>query len=266
MTPSSVAGSARVRLGHSDLTVRPVGLGCMGMSQFYGAADDSQSIDTIRAALDLGVNFLDTSDVYGAADIRWGVTIRGFGHNEELIGTALAGRRDDVVLATKFAAKIDDDRTGIMIDGRPDYVRAACEDSLRRLRTDVIDLYYYHRLDRSVPIEDDAAFVQGDIRATNPRFSGENLRSNLQPVDSLVALAQEKGCRAGQLALAWLLAQPLDVVPIPGTRRAEYVQENVEATNVAISIDEIAYLSEVFARNRIVGEQYAAVHAQTVEK
>jgi aryl-alcohol dehydrogenase-like predicted oxidoreductase len=163
------------------------------MSQFYGAADDSQSIDTIRAALDLGVNFLDTSDVYGAADIRWGVTIRGFGHNEELIGTALAGRRDDVVLAT-------------------------------------------------------------------------NLRSNLQPVDSLVALAQEKGCRAGQLALAWLLAQPLDVVPIPGTRRAEYVQENVEATNVAISIDEIAYLSEVFARNRIIGERYAAVHAQTVEK
>jgi aryl-alcohol dehydrogenase-like predicted oxidoreductase len=115
-------------------------------------------------------------------------------------------------------------------------------------------------------LKPDAAFVQGDIRATNPRFSGENLRSNLQPVDSLVALAQEKGCRAGQLALAWLLAQPLDVVPIPGTRRAEYVQENVEATNVAISIDEIAYLSEVFARNRIVGERYAAVHAQTVEK
>jgi len=320
----------------------------MGMSQFYGAADDSQSIDTIRAALDLGVNFLDTSDVYGAADIAWGVAIRGFGHNEELIGTALTGRRDDVVLATKFAAKINDDRTGIAIDGRPDYVRAACEDSLRRLRTDVVDLYYYHRLDPSVPIEDtvgamselvaagkvraiglsevssdlihrahavhpitalqseyslwerqvedgitatclqlgitlvpysplgrsaltgavkpDATFVQGDIRATNPRFSGENLRSNLQPVDSLVALAQEKGCRAGQLALAWLLAQPLDVVPIPGTRRVKYVQENVEATNVAISIDEIAYLSEIFARDRIVGERYAAVHARTVER
>jgi aryl-alcohol dehydrogenase-like predicted oxidoreductase len=320
----------------------------MGMSQFYGAADDSQSIDTIRAALDLGVNFLDTADVYGAADIAWGVAIRGFGHNEELIGTALAGRRDDVVLATKFAAKINDDRTGTAIDGRPDYVRAACEDSLRRLRTDVVDLYYYHRLDPSVPIEDtvgamselvaagkvraiglsevssdlihrahavhpitalqseyslwerqvedgitatclqlgitlvpysplgrsaltgavkpDATFVQGDIRATNPRFSGENLRSNLQPVDSLVALAQEKGCRAGQLALAWLLAQPLDVVPIPGTRRVKYVQENVEATNVAISIDEIAYLSEIFARDRIVGERYAAVHARTVER
>jgi aryl-alcohol dehydrogenase-like predicted oxidoreductase len=318
------------------------------MSQFYGAADDIQSIDTIRAALDLGVNFLDTADVYGAADIAWGVAIRGFGHNEELIGTALAGRRDDVVLATKFAAKINDDRTGTAIDGRPDYVRAACEDSLRRLRTDVVDLYYYHRLDPSVPIEDtvgamselvaagkvraiglsevssdlihrahavhpitalqseyslwerqvedgitatclqlgitlvpysplgrsaltgalkpDATFVQGDIRATNPRFSGENLRSNLQPVDSLVALAQEKGCRAGQLALAWLLAQPLDVVPIPGTRRVKYVQENVEATNVAISVDEIAYLSEIFARDRIVGERYAAVHARTVER
>jgi aryl-alcohol dehydrogenase-like predicted oxidoreductase len=344
----SISGSARVRLGHVDLDVRPIGLGCMGMSQFYGAADDGDSVRTIRTALDLGVNFLDTSDVYGAADIATGVVIRGFGHNEELIGTAIAGRRDEVVLATKFAAKINDEHTGIAIDGGPEYVKAACDASLRRLGTEVIDLYYYHRLDRTVPIEDtvgamsdlvtegkvralglsevgsdmirrahaihpitalqseyslwergveqgitdtcrqlgitlvpysplgrsaltgairpDATFPRGDIRADNPRFSGDNLRSNLQPVDSLTALADEKGCRPGQLALAWLLAQPLDVVPIPGTRRVEYVRENVAATNVAISADEIAYLAEVFAPQRIVGERYAAHHARTIAR
>jgi aryl-alcohol dehydrogenase-like predicted oxidoreductase len=344
----SISGSARVRLGHVDLDVRPIGLGCMGMSQFYGVADDGDSVRTIRTALDLGVNFLDTSDVYGAADIATGVVIRGFGHNEELIDTAIAGRRDEVVLATKFAAKINDEHTGIAIDGRPEYVKAACDASLRRLGTEVIDLYYYHRLDRTVPIEDtvgamsdlvtegkvralglsevgsdmirrahaihpitalqseyslwergveqgitdtcrqlgitlvpysplgrsaltgairpDATFPRGDIRADNPRFSGDNLRSNLQPVDSLTALADEKGCRPGQLALAWLLAQPLDVVPIPGTRRVEYVRENVAATNVAISADEIAYLAEVFAPQRIVGERYAAHHARTIAR
>jgi aryl-alcohol dehydrogenase-like predicted oxidoreductase len=344
----SISGSARVRLGHVDLSVRPIGLGCMGMSQFYGVADDGDSVRTIRTALDLGVNFLDTSDVYGAADIASGVVIRGFGHNEELIRTAIAGRRDEVVLATKFAAKINDEHTGIAIDGRPAYVKAACEASLRRLGTEMIDLYYYHRLDRTVPIEDtvgamsdlvtegkvralglsevgsdiirrahaihpitalqseyslwergveqgitdtcrqlgitlvpysplgrsaltgairpDATFARGDIRADNPRFSGDNLRSNLQPVDSLKALADEKGCRPGQLALAWLLAQPLDVVPIPGTRRVEYVRENVAATNVAISADEIAYLAEVFAPQRIVGERYASHHLRTIAR
>ena len=147
-------GSARLKLGHSEITVRPIGLGCMGMSQFYGAADDADSIRTIKAAFDLGVDFLDTSDVYGAADVTWGVEIRGFGHNEELIGKAIAGRRDEVVLGTKFAAKLDADNGRIVIDGRPEYVAAACDASLRRLGTDVIDLYYYHRLDPQVPIED----------------------------------------------------------------------------------------------------------------
>src|ERR1043165_2386739 len=126
----------------------------MGMSQFYGPADDNESMATIRAALELGVDFLDTSDVYGASDIPCGVPIRGFGHNEQLIGEAIAGHRDEIVLATKFAAKINDDENGIAIDGRPEYVRTACEASLRRLGTDVIDLYYYHRLDPSVPIEE----------------------------------------------------------------------------------------------------------------
>lgn len=337
---------ARVALGHSDLSVHPVGLGCMGMSQSYGAADDDTSVATIRTALDLGVDFLDTSDVYGASDITWGVPIRGFGHNEELIGRAIAGRRDAVVLATKFAAKINWDRNGIAIDGRPEYVRAACEASLTRLHTDVIDLYYYHRLDPEVPIEDTVGamsqlveqgkvralglselgpdlirrahavhpitalqseyslwersvetgviatcrelgitlvpysplgrsaltgrltagqdFDRGDFRATNPRFSKDNLGANLQPVEKLVAMAEAKGCRPGQLALAWLLAQPLDIAPIPGTKRAEFVRENIAATSVAISADDVAYLSEAFSPGRITGERYAPAHARTI--
>ena len=341
-----VAGSARVRLGHSNLTVRPIGLGCMGMSQFYGSADDRESIETIRTAIDLGVDFLDTSDIYGAADIASATEIRGFGHNEQLIGSAIRGRRDEVVLATKFGAKLNGDHDGVVLVGRPGYVTAACEASLRRLGTDVIDVYYLHRLDPSVPIEDTVGamaelvaagkiraiglsevgpdlirrahavhpitalqseyslwerrveggitatcrelgitlvpysplgrsaltgalkpgdtFDRNDFRATNPRFSTENLATNLAPVQILAGMAADKGCRPGQLALAWLLAQPLDVVPIPGTKRAAYVHENIAATSVAISADEIAYLGEVFAPSRIAGERYTAAHARTV--
>ena len=336
-----VAGSARSRLGHSDLIVRPIGLGCMGMSQFYGPADDQQSVDTIRAALDLGVNFLDTSDIYGAADVNLGAEIRGFGHNEQLIGKAIAGRRDEIVIGTKFAAKLTDDGKDITLDGRPEYVASACDASLRRLGVDVIDLYYCHRVDPKVPVEDTvgamsrlveagkvraiglseasaaqihraaavhpitalqseyslwersveaeilplcrelgitfvpfaplgrsaltgalnagASFAKGDFRASNPRFAEGNLATNLAPVDALKALAGSRNCRPGQLTLAWLLAQPFDIVPIPGTKRINYVQENMAATNVAISRDEIAYLNELFAPERIAGSRYAGV-------
>jgi aryl-alcohol dehydrogenase-like predicted oxidoreductase len=339
-------GSARVRLGHSDLTVRPIGLGCMGMSQFYGGADDRESIQTIRAAIDIGVDFLDTSDVYGAADVGTSTNVRGFGHNEELIGAAIQGRREKVVLATKFGARLNDAKDGVVLDGRPEYVRAACDASLRRLRTDVIDLYYCHRLDSHVPIEETVGamaelvsagkvrglglsevgpdslrraqavhpitalqseyslwerrveqnitatcrelgitlvpfsplgrsaltgtlrpgdtFDDNDFRARNPRFSGDNLTNNLEPVQALVALAAEKGCQPGQVALAWLLAQPLDVVPIPGTKRIAYVRQNLAATSVAISADEVAHLSEIFAPGRIAGDRYTAAHARTV--
>ncbi|SEH77013.1 Predicted oxidoreductase [Mycolicibacterium rutilum] len=346
MMAVEIAGSAAVRLGHSDLVVRPVGLGCMGMSQFYGEADDSESVETIKAAIDLGVNFLDTSDVYGAAGIATVQDVRGFGHNERLIAEATNGRRREVVLATKFGAKVSADGNRITYDGRPEYVHAACEASLRRLRTDVIDLYYCHRIDPHVPIEDtvgamaelvtagkvralglsevgenlirrahavhpitalqseyslwerrvetgitatcrelgitlvpfsplgrsaltgtikpDDTFAPNDFRATNPRFSAANLAINLEPVMVLKELAAAKGCRPGQLALAWLLSQPLDVIPIPGTKRVEYVRENLAATAVAISADESAYLSKVFTPGRIVGERYTAEHARSV--
>jgi aryl-alcohol dehydrogenase-like predicted oxidoreductase len=343
---NGVAGSARVTLGHSELSVRPIGLGCMGMSQFYGSADDRESVNTIRSAIEVGVNFLDTSDGYGAADVAWSKQVRGFGHNEQLIGSAIRTLRADVVVATKFGAKLNDKGDRVVIDGRPDYVAAACEASLRRLGTEVIDLYYCHRIDPNVPIEDtvgamaelvaagkvraiglsevDAGllrranavhpitalqseyslwerrvegaitgtcrelgvtlvpfsplgrsaltgalkpghtFDESDFRSTNPRFSAENLATNLAPVQTLAELAADKGCRPGQLALAWLLAQPLDVVPIPGTKRIDYVQENLAATSVAISADEVAYLAEVFAPGRIVGQRYIAEHARTV--
>jgi aryl-alcohol dehydrogenase-like predicted oxidoreductase len=340
-----IEASARVRLGHSELEVRPVGLGCMGMSQFYGSADDRESVETIRSAIDLGVNFLDTSDVYGAADVAI-TKSRGFGHNEQLIGTAISGHRQKIVLATKFGAKLGDAGDRVVFDGRPEYVRAACEASLRRLGTDVIDLYYCHRLDPSVPIEDTVGamaelvtagkvralglsevgpelirrahavhpitalqseyslwerrveqgitttcrelgitlvpfsplgrsaltgalkpgdtFATSDFRASNPRFSSDNLATNLEPVAALIELAADKECRPGQLALAWLLAQPLDVVPIPGTKRVQYVRENLAATSVAISADEVAYLGAVFATGRIVGDRYTSAHARTV--
>ena len=313
-------------LGRDGLTVSTLGLGCMGMSQMYGAADREESIATIHRALDLGVTFLDTSDVYGD------------GHNEELVGEALAGRRDEVQLATKFSLTHDPER-GQVIDGRPENVRARVEDSLRRLKVDVIDLYYQHRVDPTVPIEDTVGamaelvaqgkvrylglseasaasirravavhpiaalqsewslwtrdlegevlgvarehgigivpfsplgrgfltgaitspddFGDDDWRRHHPRFTGEAFAANLRLVDAVRELATEKGVRPGQLALAWVLAQGDDVVPIPGTKRRSYLEENVGAVAVELTADDRARLDAIAPPGVAVGGRYA---------
>ena len=305
----------------------------MGMSQSYGPADEKESIATIHRALDLGVFFLDTADVYG------------LGHNEELVGRAIRDRRDEVVLATKFAIKRDGDRQAI--DGSPGYVRSACDASLKRLGVDHIDLYYQHRVDRTVPIEDTVGamaelvaagkvrylglseasartieravavhpiaalqsewslwtrdleapssgqsvlqaarehgvgivpfsplgrgFLTGaitspedfgadDFRRNNPRFQGENFDRNLDLVAEVKKLAAEKGCTAGQLALAWVMAQGDDVVPIPGTKRVAYLEENAGASYVDLTAADLARLEEIAPRGAAAGERYPFAH------
>ncbi|MEU4475171.1 aldo/keto reductase [Micromonospora sp. NPDC023888] len=340
---STFAGSnvrpepARVPLGSSGVAVRPIGLGLMGMSQFYGSADPDTSIATIQDAIDLGVDFFDTSDYYGASSATPGDPVLGFGHNETLLGRALTGRRDDVVVATKFSARPTPEGRSVF-DGRPEYVKAACEASLRRLNTDRIDLYYYHRLDPTVPIEDTvgamaelvaegkvralglsevsaqilqrataihpisalqseyslwergveaeilpqcrrlgitlvpysplgrgmlagrfargAAFGPDDFRSTLPKFQGENFAHNMRLVDALREFSATKGCTAGQLALAWLLAQPHDVAPIPGAKHISYVRENLAATTVPLSAVDVAHLANLFDPAHVKGERY----------
>jgi aryl-alcohol dehydrogenase-like predicted oxidoreductase len=312
-------------LGRSGLVVSMQGLGCMGMSQSYGVADPAESLATVHRALDLGVTFLDTSDVYGG------------GHNEEFVGRAIAGRRDEVVLATKFSLTRDE-AGGMSVNGRPEYVRSAIDASLQRLGTDRVDLYYQHRVDPTVPIEETvgamaelvaagkvrhlglseasaasleracavhpiaalqsewslwtrdlevevvatarrlgigivafsplgrgfltgairspADFDDDDFRRNNPRFSGENFDANLKLVDEVRALATEKGCTAGQLALAWVMAQGSDVVPIPGTKRRTYLEENVAACDVALTDDDLARLDALAPRGAAAGDRY----------
>jgi aryl-alcohol dehydrogenase-like predicted oxidoreductase len=314
-------------LGRSGLTVSALGLGCMGMSEFYGASDDEQSIATIHRALDLGVDLLDTSDVYGPHT------------NERLVGRAIADRRDEVVLATKFGIVRDpDDPSSRGVNGRPEYVRSACEGSLQRLGVDHIDLYYQHRVDPSTPIEEtvgamgelvaegkvrylglseanpdtlrradavhpisalqteyslwtrdpedgvlDACrelgvgfvaysplgrgfltgairsvddFEANDFRRNNPRFQGENFQRNLDLVDKVNELAAGKGVTPAQLALAWVLAQGEDIVPIPGTRRIERLEENIGAVDVELTDDDLRQIDD--AMPPVTGERYAA--------
>jgi aryl-alcohol dehydrogenase-like predicted oxidoreductase len=315
------------RLGSQGLEVSAEGLGCMGMSEFYGATDETEAVATIQRALELGVTLLDTADMYGPFT------------NELLVGRAIADRRDEVVLATKFGNERRDDGSWVGINGRPDYVRAACDASLRRLGVDVIDLYYQHRVDRTLPIEEtvgamaelvDAGKVRflglseaapatirrahathpvsvlqteyslwsrepeeellptvrelgigfvaysplgrgfltgrfrtledvagtGDWRSAHPRFTGEAFAANRAIVGRLEELAREKNVTPGQLALAWVLHQGTDVVPIPGTKRRMYLEENAAAAEVRLSADELALLDEAAPRGKTVGDRY----------
>ena len=320
------------RLGKSSLVVSGMGLGCMGMSQSYGTPDDLESVATIHHALDQGLTFLDTADVYG------------LGLNEELVGRAIAKRRNEVILATKFANTRHPDGT-MTVNGRPEYVQQACEASLRRLKISTIDLYYQHRVDPNVPIEDTVgamarlveqgkvrylglseagaatirrahaaypitalqneyslwtreieeqilplcrelgiglvaysplgrgfltgqiksnAFDETDFRRISPRFQGDNFQKNLQLVDRVEKVAAEKHCTAAQLALAWVLSQGDDIVPIPGTKRRKYLDEDLAALNTRLTAADLKKVAEIAPVGVAAGPRYPEVHMKRV--
>jgi aryl-alcohol dehydrogenase-like predicted oxidoreductase len=322
-------------LGGQGLVVSALGLGCMGMSQSYGPGDDQESVATIHRALDLGMTFLDTADVYGLTA------------NERLVGRAIAGRRDEVVLATKFGNQRRPDGSWVRVNGEPAYVRAACDASLERLGVDHIDLYYQHRVDRTVPVEEtwgvmaelvqagkvrylgisEAApetvrrahavhpisagqyewslftrdledellgtlrqlgigvvaysplgrgflsgritspddFDEDDFRRGHPRFTGENFARNLELVERARQLAAAKGVTPSQLAIAWVLSRGDDVVPIPGTKRRSYLEENAGALEVELTADDLAAIEEVTPRGSVAGERYTPEHMANVD-
>ena len=324
-------------VGRSGLRVSALGLGCMGMSEFYGPGDDKESIATIHRALELGVNFLDTADIYGPYK------------NEELVGGAIKGRRDQVVLATKFGIVRDPkDPTVRGVNGKPNYVRQSCEASLRRLGVETIDLYYQHRVDPNTPIEETVGamaqlvkegkvrylglseaspqtlrramkvhtitalqteyslwsrdpeneilptcrelgigfvaysplgrgFLTGqfqhfedlpaeDYRRNTPRFQGENFQKNLDLVRRVEEVAKEKRCKPSQLALAWVLAQGNDIVPIPGTKRRKYLEENVGALEVRLTEEDLQRINDAFPTGAAAGSRYTEQMMSAVDR